>query len=137
LLLKHRYIHEVNKLSHFYFFKGIVSWDFDSIFMILSYSLDVKQLPPDILFFKFWCFHIKIISYMIFSTLVITLIWLQNLSQKHGTFGINGAFFYFIFTLYPYWIFVKRDKLLGKKIKFKYENIKFKKKNVQQKLSNI
>jgi hypothetical protein len=33
----------------------------------------------------------------------------------------------FIFTLYPYWIFVKRDNLLSKKIKFKYENIKSKK----------
>jgi hypothetical protein len=48
------------------------------------------------------------------------MIWLQNLSQKHGTFGINGAFF---FTLYLYWIFVKRDKLLSIKIKFKYANI--------------
>jgi hypothetical protein len=55
------------------------------------------------------------------------MIWLQNLSQKHGTFGINGRFFYFIFTLYPYWIFVKRDTLLSKKITFKYENIKLKK----------
>jgi hypothetical protein len=35
--------------------------------------------------------------------------------------------FYFIFTLYAYGIFVKRDKLLSKKIKFKYEYIKFKK----------
>jgi hypothetical protein len=35
--------------------------------------------------------------------------------------------FYFIFTLYPYWIFVKRDK----KIKYKYENIKLKKKESQ------
>jgi hypothetical protein len=61
---------------------------------------------------------------MIFSAKVMTIIWLQNLSQKHGTFGINGAYFYFILTLYPYWIFVKRDKLLSKKIKFKYENIK-------------
>jgi hypothetical protein len=50
---------------------------------------------------------------------------LQNLSQKRGTFGTNGAFF---FTLYPYWIFVKRDKLLSKKIKFKYENIEIEKK---------
>jgi hypothetical protein len=48
-------------------FKGIVSWDFYSIFMVLSYSLDVKELPLDILFFQFWYFHIKIISYMIFS----------------------------------------------------------------------
>jgi hypothetical protein len=39
---------------------------------------------------------------MIISALVITLIWLQNLSQKHGTFRLNGAFFKFIFTLYPY-----------------------------------
>jgi hypothetical protein len=83
--------------------------------MILSYSLDVKQLSLDILF--------KIKSNMIFSALVITLIWLQNLSKKHGTFGINGVFFYFIFTLYPYWIFVKRDKLLSKMIKFKYEKL--------------
>jgi hypothetical protein len=36
-------------------------------------------------------------------------------------------FFPSIFTLYPYWIFVKLDKLLSKKIKFKYENIKLKK----------
>jgi hypothetical protein len=36
-------------------------------------------------------------------------------------------FFIFIFTLYPYWIFVKRDKLFSKKIKFKYENKKLKK----------
>jgi hypothetical protein len=52
---------------------------------------------------------------------------LRNLSKKSGTFGINGAFFSFIFTLYPYWSFVKRDKLLSKKIKYKYENIKLKK----------
>jgi hypothetical protein len=36
----------------------------------------------------------------------------------------NGTFFNFIFTLYSYSIFVKRDKLLSKIIKFKYENIK-------------
>jgi hypothetical protein len=45
--------------------------------------------------------------------------------------------FYFIFTLYPYWIFVKRDKLLSKKIKYKYENIKLKKKNPKRKVPNI
>jgi hypothetical protein len=58
------------------------------------------------------------------------MIWLQNLSLKHGTFEMNGAFFSLIFphALYPYWIFVKRDKLLSKKIKFKYVNIKLKKK---------
>jgi hypothetical protein len=53
---------------------------------------------------------------------------------------LNVAFFYFIFTLYPYWIFAKRDKLLSKKIKVKYENKKLKKqktKNVQRKLFNI
>jgi hypothetical protein len=64
------------------------------------------------------------------------MIWLQNLSQKYGTFGINGAFFNFIFTLCPYWIFAKRDKLLSKKIKFKYENMKLKKKNVQRSLTS-
>jgi hypothetical protein len=31
------------------------------------------------------------------------------------------------FTLYPYWIVVKSDKLVIKNIKFKYENIKSKK----------
>jgi hypothetical protein len=39
----------------------------------------------------------------------------------------KGRIFYFIFILYAYWIFVKRDKLLSKLIKFKYENIKLKK----------
>jgi uncharacterized membrane protein SpoIIM required for sporulation len=43
------------------------------------------------------------------------------------TFLILWQTAYFIFTLYPYWIFVKRDKLLSKKIKFKYKNKKFKK----------
>jgi hypothetical protein len=40
--------------------KGIVLRDFDSIFMILSYSLDVKQLPLDILFFIFDVFILKL-----------------------------------------------------------------------------
>jgi hypothetical protein len=88
-------------VKHLGFLKGIVSWDFDSIFMILSYSFDVKLLPLDILFFQFWCFHIKIILYMIFSAWVVTLIWLQNLSKKSGTFGINGAFFLFYFHTIP------------------------------------
>jgi hypothetical protein len=54
---------------------------------------------------------------MIFSAKVtgITLIWLQNLSQKHGIFGINGDFFCAHYT--PYCIFVKRDKLLSKEMK--------------------
>jgi hypothetical protein len=42
---------------------------------------------------------------------------LQNVSQKSDTFWI--------------WIFVKRDKLLSKKIKYKYEDIKLKKKEYQ------
>jgi hypothetical protein len=47
--------------------------------------------------------------------------------QKEWHIWDQRRIFYFIFTLYPYWIFVKRDKLLGKKIKYKYENIKLKK----------
>jgi hypothetical protein len=39
--------------------KGIVSWDFDGIFMLLSYSLDVRQLPLNILFFNFDVFIFK------------------------------------------------------------------------------
>jgi hypothetical protein len=46
----------------------------------------------------------------------------------------KSRIFYGIFTLYPYWIFVKRDKLLSKKIKFKYENIKLKKSCLTSKL---
>jgi hypothetical protein len=62
---------------------------------------------------------------MIFSAYAITLIWLQNLSQKHGTFGINGAFFSH-YT--PTGFLSKRnDTLLRKKIKFKYKNIQLKK----------
>jgi hypothetical protein len=40
------------------------------------------------------------------------------------------AHFFILFShwiSHPYWIFVKRDNLLSKKIKFKYENIKLKK----------
>jgi hypothetical protein len=40
---------------------------FDGIFMILSYSLDVRQLPLGNLFFQFLCFHIQIIIYDLFS----------------------------------------------------------------------
>jgi hypothetical protein len=79
-------------------------------------------------FFQFWYLLIQIESYMIFSALVIiTLIRVQNLSQTHSDFRKNGAFlFYFTFILYPYWVFIKRDKLLSLVIKFKYKNIKFK-----------
>jgi hypothetical protein len=40
--------------------KGIVSWDFDGILMILSYSLDVRQLPVNTLFFNFDVFIFKL-----------------------------------------------------------------------------
>jgi hypothetical protein len=36
--------------------KGIVSWDFDGLFMTLSYSLYVRHVPLHILFFKFYIF---------------------------------------------------------------------------------
>jgi hypothetical protein len=35
--------------------------------MILSYSLDIRQVPPFILIL---CFHISVLSFMIFSALV-------------------------------------------------------------------
>jgi hypothetical protein len=47
--------------------KEIVSWDFDSIFMILSFSLDVKQLPLDILFFIFDVFILKLYHILFFQ----------------------------------------------------------------------
>jgi hypothetical protein len=40
------------------------------------------------------------------------------------------SLFYFL-TIYPYWVFVKRDKLLSQRIKFKYENIKLQKKDCE------
>jgi hypothetical protein len=46
--------------------KGIVSRDFDVIFMVLSYSWDVWQLPLDILFFNFDVFTFTLL-YIIFS----------------------------------------------------------------------
>jgi hypothetical protein len=42
--------------------KGIVSWDFDGIFMILSYSLDVRQVPHHI-FFNFMFSYLNFIIY--------------------------------------------------------------------------
>jgi hypothetical protein len=45
--------------KYLHYFKGIVSWDFDGIFMILSFSLDVRQLPLDILFLKFYVIIFK------------------------------------------------------------------------------
>jgi hypothetical protein len=45
------------------YFKGIVSWDIDGLFIILSYSLDVGHLPLGILFFLILCFHIYILSF--------------------------------------------------------------------------
>jgi hypothetical protein len=115
--------------------KGIVSWDFDGIFMILFYSFYVRQLPLDILFFNFDVFIFKL--YHIWFFQLITLIRVQNLSQTRSDFGKNGAFFYFTFILYPYWVFVKSDKLLSQLIKFKYENIKFKKKCEAEHAYNI
>jgi hypothetical protein len=49
------------------------------------------------------------------------------------------ALFYFtcILPVYPYWVFVKRDKLFSQLIKLKYENIKLKKKNVKRDMPNI
>jgi hypothetical protein len=75
------------------------------------------------------------ILYTIFSASVIALIRVQNLSQTHADFGKKGAFFTLI--LYPYWVFVKRDKLLNQLIKFKYENMKLKKKIVKWNMPNI
>jgi hypothetical protein len=71
--------------------KGIVSWDFDGIFMILSYnSLGVRQLPLDILFSILMFSYSNCIIYDFFS-LIITLIRIQNFSQTRFDFGKNGA----------------------------------------------
>jgi hypothetical protein len=48
----------------------------------------------------------------------------EEFIPKHGTFGINGAFF---FHTIPQLDFCQSYNLLSKNIKFKYENIKIKK----------
>jgi hypothetical protein len=53
--------------------KGIVSWDFDGVFMILSYSLDVRACSASHSFFNF------MFSYLIFIS------WLKSLSRLTKT----------------------------------------------------
>jgi hypothetical protein len=101
-------------------FKGIVSWDFDSIFMILSYSFDVKLLPLDILFFSILMFSYSYWNYIIydFFSLSCNPDLVAEFIQKELHILNKWRIFIFIFTLYPYWIFVQRDKLLNKKIQY-------------------
>jgi hypothetical protein len=100
--------------------------------MILSYSLDVRQLPLDILF-SILKFSYSI--YLIYDFFSLSYIRVENLAQTHSDFRKDGAFFTFI--LYPYWVVVSRDKLLSQETKFINENIKFKKKNVKRNMPNI
>jgi hypothetical protein len=53
---------------------------------------------------------------------------LQKLSPKHGTFGINGAFFFYFLHTIPLLDFCQIWYTFKQKEKFKYENIKLKKK---------
>jgi hypothetical protein len=48
-----------------YPFKGVFAWEFDGIFMILSYSLDVRQLPLVILFFNLMFSYLNFIFFLI------------------------------------------------------------------------
>jgi hypothetical protein len=80
--------------------------------LILSYSLDVGHVILRIFFFLILCFHILILSFMIFSALVTTLIRVQNLSQTAHFSYYNPAVFV-----------VKRNEIFSKLIKFKYEII--------------
>jgi hypothetical protein len=62
--------------------------------MILSFSLDVKQLPLDILFFNFDVFILKLYHTVYdFFSLSYNPELVAEFIPKHGTFGINGAFF--------------------------------------------
>jgi hypothetical protein len=83
--------------TRFFTVKGIVSWDFDGIFMILSYSLDVRQLPLDILFYIL-CFHISILSfcskvYHVWQKSSRGIVWkkMRHLCQMCHVLGINSA----------------------------------------------
>jgi hypothetical protein len=107
--------------------KGIVSGDFYGIFMILSYSLDVRQLPLDILFFNFDVFIFKII-YDFFSLMMYPDSGTEFIPNTLRLWEKWRIFLFYFHTIYPNWVFVKRDKLLSQLIKFKYENIKFKQK---------
>jgi hypothetical protein len=63
-------------------FKGIASRDFDSIFMLLSYSLDVRQVPLHIHFF------ILMFSY---SNLIYDFFSLKGQShEKVGKMRVEG-----------------------------------------------
>jgi hypothetical protein len=94
---------------------------------IVYCSLDVRQLPLNILFFTILMFS--------YSNYVIYDFFSLSYNPHSGTEFIPNTLrlwekwhiFYFIFILYAYWIFVKRDKLLNKLIKFEYENMKLKK----------
>jgi hypothetical protein len=104
--------------------------------MILSYSLDVRQHPLDILFLILMFSYSNYIIYEFFSLSTLYSDSGTEFIPKRTNFGKNCAFFSFTFVL-PYWVFVKRDKLLSQLIKFKYQNIKFLKKNVKRNMANI
>jgi hypothetical protein len=58
---------------------------------------------------------------MIFFNLSYNPDWDEEfIPNTWHTWDQFGRIFYFIFILFPYWIFVKRDTLLSKKIKFQY-----------------
>jgi hypothetical protein len=71
---------------------------------------------PSLLYNK-CCFHNKII-YDFFSLSYNPDLVVEFIPKTWHIWDNWRIFFNFIFTLYPYWIFVKRDKFLSKKIKF-------------------
>jgi hypothetical protein len=95
--------------------------------MILSYSLDVNNFCGTFFFSILIFSYSNYIIYEFFSLSCIPDLVAEFIPKTWHIWDKWRIFLNFIFTLYPYWIFVKRDKLLSKKIKFKYENIKFKK----------
>jgi hypothetical protein len=69
--------------------KGIDSWDFDGICMILSYSLDVRQLPLDILF-----------SILMFSNYNYIIYYFVSAYTKHiPTLGKMVYFLFYFHTI--------------------------------------
>jgi hypothetical protein len=90
--------------------------------MILSYSLDVRPVPLNILFFNFDVFIFKL-YHTVYDFFSVTY------NPDSGTEFIRNTLrlwekrhiFYFIFILYAYWIFVKHQTST-----FKYEIITLK-----------
>jgi hypothetical protein len=71
----------------------IISRDFDGLFMILSYSLDVRHVPLRILFFNVMFSYLNFIIYDFFSLSCNPDLGTEFLPKNVRLYAKNGAFF--------------------------------------------